>query len=62
MAASAPLRHARRRIDVGWLSERVAVGRRLGSPETTAQVHPAQFTAAMMRAAEAKGRNCGSAV
>ena len=39
----------------GWLSERVAVGRRLGSPETTAQVHPARFTAAMMRAAEAQG-------
>jgi len=27
----------------------------LGSPETTAQVHPGQFTAAMMRAAETKG-------
>ena len=40
---------------LGWLSERVAVGRRLGSPETTAQVHPARFTAAMMRAAEAHG-------
>src|SRR4051795_3064631 len=50
----APLRH-RGSHALGWLSERVAVGRRLGSPETTAQVHPARFTAAMMRAAEAQG-------
>lgn len=41
--------------DVGWLSDRVAVTRALGSPETTAQVHPAAFAAAMMRAAEAQG-------
>jgi glycine/D-amino acid oxidase-like deaminating enzyme len=40
---------------VGWLSETVAVTRALGSPETTAQVHPAGFTTAMMRAAEAHG-------
>src|SRR3954454_6004772 len=49
----APLRH-RGPHAPGWLSERVAVGRRLGSAETTAQVHPARFTTAMMRAAEAK--------
>src|SRR5205814_2059089 len=32
-----------------------------GSPETTAQVHPGQFTAAMMHAAEAQGAElrCG---
>jgi glycine/D-amino acid oxidase-like deaminating enzyme len=41
--------------DVGWLSAGVAATQRLGSPETTAQVHPAAFTAAMMRAAEARG-------
>jgi glycine/D-amino acid oxidase-like deaminating enzyme len=50
----APLRR-RGPHELGWLSERVAVGRRLGSAETTAQVHPARFTAAMMRAAEAQG-------
>src|SRR5438445_7078905 len=36
-----------------WLSDRVAVSQILASPETTAQVHPAAFTAAMMGAAEA---------
>jgi glycine/D-amino acid oxidase-like deaminating enzyme len=38
-----------------WLSDDVSVTRRLGSPETTAQVHPGAFTAAMMRAAEEHG-------
>jgi glycine/D-amino acid oxidase-like deaminating enzyme len=41
--------------DVGWLSPAVAVSQVLGSPETTAQVHPASFTAALMREAEARG-------
>jgi glycine/D-amino acid oxidase-like deaminating enzyme len=41
--------------EIGWLSDTVAVTRALGSPETTAQVHPAAFTAATMRAAEAHG-------
>lgn len=50
----APLRH-RGPYALDWLSPRVAVGQRLGSLETTAQVHPARFTAAMMRAAEAHG-------
>jgi glycine/D-amino acid oxidase-like deaminating enzyme len=47
----------RRRNSCGidWLADGVAVDRRLGSTETTAQVHPAQFTAGMMRAAEAQG-------
>ena len=40
---------------LGWLSDAVTVSQALGSPETTAQVHPGQFTAAMMRAAEAQG-------
>jgi glycine/D-amino acid oxidase-like deaminating enzyme len=38
-----------------WLSAGVSVDRRLGSAETTAQVHPGKFTAAMMRAAQAQG-------
>ena len=38
-----------------WVSDRVAIRQRLGLPETTAQVHPARFTRAMMRAAEANG-------
>jgi glycine/D-amino acid oxidase-like deaminating enzyme len=41
--------------DREWLSEDVAVGRRLGSLDTTAQVHPGQFTTAMMHAAGAQG-------
>jgi glycine/D-amino acid oxidase-like deaminating enzyme len=38
-----------------WLSAVVSVDQALGTPETTAQVHPAAFTAAMMRAAQAHG-------
>jgi glycine/D-amino acid oxidase-like deaminating enzyme len=38
-----------------WLSAEVSLDRRLGSTETTAQVHPGKFTAAMMRAAQAQG-------
>jgi glycine/D-amino acid oxidase-like deaminating enzyme len=38
-----------------WLSDSVAIERRLGSTETTAQVHPGQFTAAMLAAAQAQG-------
>jgi glycine/D-amino acid oxidase-like deaminating enzyme len=41
------------RID--WLSNQVSVNQRLGSTETTAQVHPAKFTAAMMQAAQSQG-------
>ena len=40
---------------IDWLSADVRVGQRLGSAETTAQVHPGKFTAAMMRAAQARG-------
>jgi glycine/D-amino acid oxidase-like deaminating enzyme len=43
------------RARVSWVSDRIAIRQRLGSPETTAQVHPARFTRALMRAAEAKG-------
>ena len=38
-----------------WPSASVSVNQRLGSTETTAQVHPQAFTAAMMRAAQAQG-------
>jgi glycine/D-amino acid oxidase-like deaminating enzyme len=38
-----------------WLSASVTVNQRLGSTETTAQVHPEAFTAAMMRAAAEQG-------
>jgi glycine/D-amino acid oxidase-like deaminating enzyme len=38
-----------------WLSAEVSLDRRLGSTETTAQVHPGKFAAAMMRAAQTQG-------
>lgn len=38
-----------------WLADGVRIDRRLGSADTTAQVHPGDFTAAMMRAAQAQG-------
>jgi glycine/D-amino acid oxidase-like deaminating enzyme len=40
---------------LGWLSSDVKVGQALGSRNNTAQVHPGQFTNAMMRAAAAQG-------
>jgi len=40
--------------EIDWLSDRVNVNQRLGSTETTAQVHPAKFTTAMMQAAQAQ--------
>jgi glycine/D-amino acid oxidase-like deaminating enzyme len=43
------------RADTSWMSDRVAISQRLGSLETTAQVHPAQFTRALMRAAARHG-------
>jgi glycine/D-amino acid oxidase-like deaminating enzyme len=48
-------RGARRTNDLVWLADDVNVTRRLGTQATTAQVHPGLFTAAMLRAAEAKG-------
>jgi glycine/D-amino acid oxidase-like deaminating enzyme len=38
-----------------WLSDGVSMHRRLGTPETTAQVHPAGFTRALVRAAQRHG-------
>jgi glycine/D-amino acid oxidase-like deaminating enzyme len=45
----------RSNFDLDWLSREVTVAQALGSPETTAQVHPGQFTQAMMRAAARQG-------
>ncbi len=44
-----------------WLSAHVTITGCLGSPRTTAQVEPAAFTAAMMRAAQDRGATLGSA-
>src|SRR5271165_3055731 len=41
--------------DLAWLAAETIVSQRLGTLETTAQVHPARFTQAMMRAAQAQG-------
>lgn len=38
-----------------WLAREVVLDRRLGTAETTAQVHPGQFTAALLRAAQSHG-------
>ena len=45
----------RRRAGPRWVSPDVEIDRQLGSAVTTAQVHPAAFTSAMMRAAEERG-------
>ena len=50
-----PVRRPENPYRLDWLSAGVAVYQHLGSPETTAQVHPGKFTAAIMRAAEAQG-------
>ena len=41
--------------DLAWMADEVTVAQALGTPETTAQVHPGEFTAGMMHAAEAAG-------
>jgi glycine/D-amino acid oxidase-like deaminating enzyme len=53
-AANSLTGHANGR-PVDWVADDVVVYRRLGSTETTAQVQPGDFTAAMMRAAEGHG-------
>lgn len=52
-----PERDARRRgrSELGWLSDGVVLTDRLGSPDTTAVVHPGAFTTAMLRAAQTRG-------
>ena len=47
--------HRGRPHELRWLSPDVAVSQVLGSRQSTAQVHPGQFTAAMMRASAAQG-------
>jgi len=53
--AALAARRAPRGASVAWTSEAVSIGGRLGTTETTAQVHPAGFTAAMMQAATQNG-------
>src|SRR5262244_1806699 len=43
------------KYDLPWLADGVTLQRRLGSVESTAQVNPGQFTAALMRGAQAHG-------
>lgn len=52
-----PDRDARRHMpsELDWLSEGVVIAGRIGTPETTAIVHPRKFTAGMMDAAERLG-------
>jgi glycine/D-amino acid oxidase-like deaminating enzyme len=52
-----PERDTRRHVasELGWLSNGVAIAQRLGTPETTAIVHPRAFTRAMMSAAQGHG-------
>jgi glycine/D-amino acid oxidase-like deaminating enzyme len=44
-----------RRHRLPWVSDAIVLSDRLGTTETTAQVHPARFTQSMMRAAAAHG-------
>jgi glycine/D-amino acid oxidase-like deaminating enzyme len=50
-----PSTRASRGTSRGWISSDVEINGRLGSADTTAQVHPAAFTNGMMRAARARG-------
>src|ERR1700719_5357118 len=54
-AAQEPQRRRAGPYDIDWISENVHLGQRLGSAETTAQVHPGRFTEALMGAAQARG-------
>ena len=40
---------------LAWLSEGPVISHRIGTPDTTASVHPGKFTRAMMRAAQERG-------
>ena len=46
-------RHTPAALD--WLSDGTVISQRLGTPDTTASVHPRKFTTAMMRAAQKHG-------
>jgi glycine/D-amino acid oxidase-like deaminating enzyme len=45
----------RGRATLDWLSEGVAISHRIGTPDTTASVHPGKFTTAIMQAAQKHG-------
>jgi glycine/D-amino acid oxidase-like deaminating enzyme len=47
--------HGPRSIKLDWLSDCVKIAHRLGTPQTTAIVHPWKFTSAMMRSAQTLG-------
>jgi glycine/D-amino acid oxidase-like deaminating enzyme len=51
----APTRHPPLAPTPGWVGDGVAIKQRIGTPGSTAQVQPARFTAATMRAAEKHG-------
>jgi glycine/D-amino acid oxidase-like deaminating enzyme len=57
VAASAQGRHSTRPVpaELAWLDNRGVPYAVLGTPETTAQVHPARFTQALLHAACARG-------
>jgi glycine/D-amino acid oxidase-like deaminating enzyme len=54
MVGRPSIRTSRRPLP-GWISSEVEINGRLGSANTTAQVHPAAFTKSMMHAAEERG-------
>jgi glycine/D-amino acid oxidase-like deaminating enzyme len=55
-AAGAVASHRHHRAPrLPWLSDAVSLAQRLGGPDTTAQVHPGLFAAALMHAAQAGG-------
>src|SRR6266536_1575029 len=54
-AGAGEIRGGGRAYGIDWVSDRVRLTQRLGSAETTAQVHPGRLTAALMRAAHARG-------
>jgi glycine/D-amino acid oxidase-like deaminating enzyme len=54
-AAETARNFGRNAYEVGWLADPVSLSQRLGSTETTAQVHPGRFTAALMHGAQALG-------
>ena len=50
-----PTRHLPLAPAPDWVGDGVTIEQRIGTPRSTAQVHPARFTSAIMRAAETHG-------
>ena len=50
-----PTRHLPLAPAPDWVGDGVTIDQRIGTPRSTAQVHPARFTSATMRAAETHG-------